>query len=214
MQIRFSRMIRLVNNESGLALVSALMLGVIGMLLIASLMLMTDSGTLLSGAKKRYQMALDSAYGGMDFFTKEVIQRRLGGTTLATMGNYGGLLTPSIIDADFNTKLTRTGYIDDPAPLLPLPLYPTRPVPDAPDFTITFANFPSNPNIAVNTTILRTARGNSGTSSNVLQGGGVVNNNNGAVTPLHIPYLYQTQTVGQAAANPRENATLQSVYAY
>ncbi len=199
--IRCSKL-KIINNEKGIALVSALMLGFFGMLMIASLLFMVDTGTWLSGSKKRYQMALDASHGGMNFFTKEIIQRGLGGTGLNAMGNYGGLLTPGTTNVNFNTKLTTTGDITDGT-------YPADPL----DATVTLA-FPSAPNMTVASTIINTSRGNSGTSANLLQGGGVVNNNSRTITPQHIPYLYQTDIQGQNAANPVENARLSAIYVY
>jgi len=179
------------------------MLGLIGMLMVLSLLALIDTGTWISGSKKRYQIALDAAHGGMNFFAKEIIQRGLAGTNLSAMSNYGDLnLTRIISDADFITKLTTTGQVNDGT-------YPNS----TSDMTVTFP-FPSAPSVAVNTTILSTSRGNSGSSSNILQGGGVVNNNSGNLTPQHIPYLYQTQIQGQNATSPRENARLSSIYAY
>ncbi len=193
---------KICNNERGIALVSALLLGLIGMLMVLSLLLMVDTGTWISGSKKRFQMALDAAHGGMNFFAKEIIQRGLGGTGLSGMGTYGGLLTPVISDANLTKKLTTTGKIGDVT-------YSNDPL----DATLTLT-FPTGPNIAVNTVILSTSRGNSGTSSNLLESGGVVNNQSGTITPLHIPYLYQTEARGQNATNPIENARLSSLYIY
>jgi hypothetical protein len=193
---------KIVNNERGMALVSALVLGALGMLMVASLLMMVNTGTWVSGSQKVYQIALDSAYGGINLFTKEIIQRGVGGTNLGTMGTYGGILAQSITDADFTTKLTTTGNITDG-------IFPN----DTVDVTVTLA-FPSGPSMVVSTNIVSASLGNSGTSSNLLQGGGVVNNNSGTITPQHIPYLYQVDTLGQSAANPRENASLSSIYAY
>lgn len=209
------------SNEHGIALVSALLLGLIGMLMAASLLLMVNAGTWISGSQKRYQMALDAAHGGLNFFTKEIIQRGREGSApdWATMGNYGmtngvPLLTPVITYADFKKKLTTTGRFGDgtyptPASFLTTPSLPPNP----PDATVTFT-FPTGPNIAVDTTVVSTSRGNSGTSSIMLQGGGVVSNNSGTIIPQHIPYLYQTETRGQSATNPIENAVLSSIYVY
>ncbi|KJS01780.1 MAG: hypothetical protein VR65_07610 [Desulfobulbaceae bacterium BRH_c16a] len=214
--MRFDRTIKIVNNQKGMALVSALMLGLIGMLMVASLLFMVDTGTWLSGSKKRYQMALDTAHGGINFFTKEVIQRGLGGTGLDAMGNYGGIFTtdPGITNAQFNTKLTTRGDIRDRFWPYDPDVLPNSAVPfNATDATVTLA-FPNSPNISVSTTIVSTSRGNSGLAANNLQGGGVVNNNAGTITPQHIPYLYQTESQGQNVINPVENARLSAVYVY
>ena len=204
---------RIISNEHGIALVSALMLGMFGMLMIATLILMVNTSTRLSGSKKGYYMDLDAAHGGANFFTKEIIPRGLGGTSLTAMGSFGGLITPVISDANLTKKLTTRGDTKDGF----WPYDPnsanTAVAFDATDVSFTIS-LPVGPNVNVNTTIVSTSRGNSGTSSNVLQGGGVVNNNSGTITPQHLPYLYQTETRGQNAANPVENARISSIYAY
>jgi hypothetical protein len=138
----------------------------------------------------------------LNFFAKEIIQRGMGGETLIAMGNYGGMLNPFISNVDFTTKLTTTGRIGDAG-------YPV----DNPDVSLIFPFTAPTPNQIVTTTIVGTSRGNSGTSQNVLVGGGVVSNNSGTVIPQHIPYLYLTEIQGQSA-NAQENARLSSVYAY
>jgi hypothetical protein len=178
----------------------ALILGLIGMLMVGSLLYMAGTGIWVSGSKNRYQAALESAHGGLSFFAKEIIQRGVGGATLASMGTYGGILTA--LDPDFATKLTTTGSLGVGG-------YPAN----NPDVTLTFPSVAPNPNMVVNSTVLSTSRGNSGTSSNVLVGGGVVSNNSGTVTPQHIPYLYETEIQAQSV-NSQENARLSAIYAY
>lgn len=190
-------------DERGMALVTALILGLIGMLMLTSLLYMAGTSIWTSGSKKRYQTALEASHGGMDFFAKEIIQRGIGGASLSAMGTYGGILAPLISDANFTQKLSTTGDVNDGT-------YPNT----NPDMTLTLAFTAPTPNIIVNTAILRTSRGNSGTSSNILVGGGVVNNSSGTVTPPHIPYLFHTEIQGQSASISRENARLSATYAY
>ena len=186
----------ILKNERGMALVLTLVLGFIGMLMILSLLYMVSNSTWMSGSKTRYQLALDAAHGGMNFFAKEIIPRGLQGTNLSAMGNYNALFTPAISDANFTTKLKTTGT------------YTTQ------DATITIPLPAPGPNMAVTTAIFNTSRGNSGTSANILESGGVVNNNSGTITPQHIPYFYQTETRAQSTINPKENARLSALYAY
>lgn len=193
----------ILGNERGIALVMALVLGLVGMLMITAILYMVGTGTWIGGAKKRYQTALNASHGGMNFFAREIIQRVVGGATLSSLGTYGGVLTPLASDANFSTKLTTTGRIGDAG-------YPA----DDSDATMTFTFTAPTPNMTVNTTVVSTSRGNSGTSSNVLVGGGVINNASGTVTPQHIPYLYQTEIQGQSAVSSRERARLSSIYAY
>ena len=196
----------MLRNERGIALITALILALVGMLMMASLLYMAGTGIWTSGSKIRYQTALESAHGGLNFFAKEIIQRGVGGATLGDMGNYGGgvfTLTSLVTNADFTAKLSTTGRVGDGT-------YPAT----NPDATLTFTFEAPSPNMIVSTTILSTSRGNSGTSSNVLVGGGVVSNNSGTITPQHIPYLYQTEIQAQNATNPIENARLSAIYAY
>ena len=183
-------------------MVMALILGLIGMLMMASLLYMAGTGIWTGGSKKRYQTALEASYGGMDFFAKEIIQNGLGGTALSAMGTYNGILTQVISDANFIKKLTTSGNVKDG-------VYPA----DNPDATLTLIFTPPTPNIIVNTAILSTSPGNSSTSSNVLVGGGVVNTLGGG-NSQHIPYLFQTDIQGQSALNSREKARLSGIYAY
>lgn len=193
----------ILGNERGVALVMALVLGLVGMLMIASLLYMAGTGIWTSGSKKRYQEALEASHGSMDFFAREIIQNGVGGTTLSAMGDYNGVLTQFISNADFITKLTTTGRLGVAG-------YPD----DNPDVTLTLVFPAPTPNVTVNNAILSTNRGNSGTSANILIGGGVVNSSSGTVTPQHIPYLYHTETQGQRATGPRERARLSAIYAY
>lgn len=189
----------ILENERGVALVMALVLGLIGMLMIGSLLYMAGTGIWTSGSKNRYQTALESSHGGMNFFAKEIIQNGLGGTPLSAMTNYGGMLTNLTTDANFTAKLTTAGA------------YPGAPV----DATLTLTFTAPTPDISVNATILNTSIGNSGTSANVLVGGGVVSNSSGTVIPQHFPYLFQTEIVGQSVTGgTRERAMLSAIYAY
>jgi len=194
----------ILNNERGIALVMALVLGLVGMLMITAILYMVGTGTWLGGSKKRYQTALNAAHGSMNFFAKEIIQRGVGGTLLSAMvPGYGGMLAQVALDDDFAKKLSTTGRIGDAG-------YPV----DNPDATLTFTFTAPTPNMTINTAIISTSRGNSGTSSTPLVGGGVVNNSSGTVTPQHIPYLYQTEVQTQSGIINRERARLSSIYAY
>lgn len=192
----------ILKNERGMALVTALVMGLVGMLMTGSLLYMTKTGIWTSGSKARYQTALEAAHGSLVFFAKENIQKGVGGDTLGSMGTYGGVLTPQITDADFTTKLTTTGTLGDGT-------YPAAPL----DTTMTLT-FAANPNIIVDTTIVSTSRGNSkGGGANLLISGGVVENNSGKLSPQHVPYLYQIEVLARNVNAP-ENARLSAIYAY
>ena len=202
MQHFFRQSKNLLYNEDGIALVTALLLGLFGMLMVATLLFMVSTGTWTSGSKKRYQMALDAAYGGRDFFAREIVQRAISGTDLDNMTTYAGLFTPTISNSDFQKKLTTTGSRGDVT-------YPADDV----DATLIFS-IPNNPDIQADLTIVSTARGNSGKSGYELETGGVVNNSSGTITPQHFPYLYQMDIQAFNASNRIENARLSTIYIY
>ncbi|MDO5674717.1 MAG: hypothetical protein Q4G66_07360 [bacterium] len=183
-------------------MVTALLLGLFGMLMVAALLFMVSTGTWTSGSKKRYQMALDAAYGGRDFFAREIVQRALAGTELDNMDTYDGLFAPIINNADFQKKLNTTGIVGDGT-------YPD----DMVDATLTFS-MPNNPAIQADLTIVSTGRGNSGKSGYELETGGVVNNSSGTITPQHFPYLYHMEIEAYNASNRIENARLSTIYIY
>ncbi len=194
----------ILGNERGLALVMALVLGLVGMLMITAILYMVGTGTWIGGSKKRYQTALSASHGAMTFFAREVIQRGLGGTSLTALeAAYPGMLSRNASDVNFAKKLSETGTLGVSG-------YPG----DNPDATLTFTFTAPTPNMTINTAIVGTSRGNSGTSSNVLVGGGVVNNSSGTVTPQHIPYLYQTEVQTQSGIFARERARLSGIYVY
>lgn len=202
MRSLYEKSTQILGNEKGMALVMSLVLGLIGMVMLLSLIYMVGTATWIGGAKNRYLTALASARGGMDFFTKEIVSRGLGGTSLGSMGTYGGLVSTGgfgfTSDANFLTKLTTTGSYAIATP----------------DARFTFANPSGGPATVVDSTIGDSSLGNSGVAANVLQGGGVVNNNAGTITPQQIPYLFRTENSARSAAGTNENARLSSLYVF
>jgi len=206
-------------NEDGIALVTALVLGLLGMLMVAAVLFMVNTGTWTSGSQKRYQTALAAAHGGNNFFVREIVQRGLGGlgeTNLSTIGGFDDAVLkfdPKIVNADFKTKLTKTGQLGQA--LADGTNYPA----DTVDVIITFpspSGLPGQPATTVNAAIVSTSVGNSGLAAGpqLLTNTGVVASTSGeAKTPLHIPYLYQIRVDAQSG-NTNERARLNSLYAY
>lgn len=200
----------IIRNEKGVALITALVVAVIGMLITASLLIMVDTGTWFSGSQIRYLKALSAAHGGMQFFAREVLQRCLQSKNLSSLSSYDALnLTAQISDAKFKGKLETTGTVDDGYPDAAVAIATT----DTVDTTITLS-FSNTPNMAITSGILSTARGNSSQSSNNLVSGGVVNNQSNTITPQQIPYTYQIATEAKGSVNSGESATLDSLYIY
>lgn len=202
-------------NEKGVALITALLVAVVGLAMVAALMIMVQSGIWSSGSQKRYHTALEASYGALDIVTKDIIPRAVGniaGTSLSSLGNYSGLINAQTTDACFTTKLTtlNIGTSWSAACTINNLLTATA----NPDIVFRF-QFPAlQPNIDVFAKIVDTVPGNSSTSGVQLEGDGVVSSGSGVVTPQHLPYMYRIEIQGQNAANPRENAQLSVLYAY
>lgn len=211
MKCHVKQMYITIKNERGVALITILILSLIGMLMVSSLIYMVQSGVWASGSKKHYQLALETAHGGLNVLAMDAVQAGIQGTNLSSLGNYGGLLTRATSDACFQQKLTLTTSAANWSSCNLKDL--TTPASN-PDLVLTFPFPAPQPNMLVSSKIVNTGRGNSSTSANVLETGGVVNNNSGTVTPQHIPYLYQMEVLSQSANNPRERAWLSAIYAY
>ena len=79
--------IKCLNNEKGIALVTALMLTLISLTIIMALLYMITAGTKLSGAQKRYKSSLEASQGGAEILLKDIIptvMRNYSSSTLVT----------------------------------------------------------------------------------------------------------------------------------
>jgi len=73
----------MLGNERGIALITTLILGLVALVVIATLMYMTLTGTQVSGIGKRYSGALEAAKGASDY----IIQRILDGSITCNGGS-------------------------------------------------------------------------------------------------------------------------------
>lgn len=194
------------SSEKGIALVTALLLTLIGLAIILAAIYMVTRGTVLSGLLKRYETALEASHGATEFVTKEFIPKKIGSTTLAALGSYGGIVTYGINDACFTNKLTlpTTSWGCGSSTLSPV---------DTPDVTLTLQAAGGVP-FRVRTKIVDTVRGNTSTSGIDLEGLGVVEAGSGIITPQHFPYTYRIEVQGERQTNPDERANLSVLYAY
>jgi len=194
-------------SEEGIALVLALILSLISLSIVAALIYFVTQGTVISGFQKRYHTAEEAGKGGIEFFTKEIIPKTIGGTDLSTLGTYGGLITSQTTDACFSTKLTQltANWGGCSSSLDPN---------DTPDVIFTFTGVAPQPDFNVYAKIVDTIPGNSDTSSLEIEGLGVVESGSGLVTPRSIPYIYRIEVQSERATNPDEQANFTVVYAY
>jgi hypothetical protein len=64
---------KVLNNEKGIALVTALLLTLIALVIVAALMYLVTTGIQLSAAGKRYKNVVDAGYGGVSVTVNEII---------------------------------------------------------------------------------------------------------------------------------------------
>lgn len=206
-----------VNNEGGFALVMALILTVLILAAVSALIYLVTQGTAMSGYQKRYQTALEAAKGGVDLVTKEVIEKTIGGTSLSSLGTYGGLMNVSSAnDACFSAKLINS------TALWPSGCNSTLNPKEAPDITLTFPGIAPQPNFTVFAKIVDTVGcasatncPNSDVSGLALQGGGVIEGSgSGMVSPKQVPYMYRIEIQAERATNPDERSTVSVLYSY
>ncbi len=200
-----------IQNERGMALVTALLLTLISLAIILALLYVITQGIQTSAANKRYQNALEASYGGTEVFTKEVIPQVMTGTSLAAVaaalpldpGNAGCFSTK----LNFATALWGAACSNDAR---------TSDPKTAPDVTIRLRGPRGQANFYnVYAKVIDTLPGNSDASGieNLDSAAGVAYGNAG-VSPKHMPATYHIEVQGEQTNNPQEKARLSVLYAY
>ncbi len=195
----------------------ALVLSLIALAIISALIYFVTQGTFISGFQKRYRTAQEASLGGVEFMTKEIIEKTISGNPLSSLGDYDGMMNVGVTDECFNTKLTQqtSNWGEDCSHTLDPK--------DNPDITLTLHSVSSQPNFKVYAKIVDTLGGiagsssmpgNSDTSGLSLEGLGVAESGSGMITPQHIPYLYRIEIQGERSVNPDERANFSVLYAY
>jgi hypothetical protein len=204
---------KIVNNNDGVALVTALMLTLISLGIVMSLMLMVTRSTTVSGMNKRYKTSIEAAYGGTEIITKDVmpmIFRNYSSPTLAadltdaTKG-FGSML--QVADQKcLQAKLTK------PTIGWPTECSSTSNPKQSPDLSMTLQATSGNPFI-VYSKIVDTQKGNSDRSGLQLEGAGVAESNS-YITPQHFPYIYRLEIQGERQNIASGQGNIEVLYAY
>jgi hypothetical protein len=218
------------NNEKGIALVTALLLTLISLTFVLSLLYMLTQGVKTSASTKHYATALEAAYGGVDFITKDALPQMLSMKVFDSdlfKAHY-----PAYLNMTLKTKSTDTcmhaKLISTPDQWLTHGCSAANLtsdislLKDTMDMTFTFPGTLGSSGYTVYSKIVSTPQiGNTDTSMLAGMGltGGVVANldyggegREGAATI--IPYMYSIQVQAEAAANPREKTRLTLLYAF
>lgn len=196
-----------IDNERGVALVTALMLTLISLAIAMSLLYMVLSGTRMSAAQKRYKSSLDASHGAAELFTKQVIERAFQGYSSAA------------IEAQFSAvglELSDTACFQDkigkPTALWGSGCSSTVDPAVAPDMTAKLSGQGTDFNVFGK--IVDTIPGNSDLSGIELDSGAGVAGTGSGISPQHLPGLYTVEVQAESEANAREKARLSVLYEY
>jgi hypothetical protein len=204
---------KVLRNEDGIALITALMFTLICLGMIMTLLYYVVAGTRMSGAQKRYRNALEASYGGTDFITKAIIPRLFNNYVdgkNSLINDFGTSLNLTFPSDAIQTKMnTATAS-------WPTAISKTIDPKDNPDLTFNLAGTSGN-QFKVYSKIVDTVPGVGlvdASGVDYLDAGiGVAGTSTATQTP-RTPNLYSIEVQGEAAVNPREKAALSVLYAY
>jgi len=203
---------KLLKNNSGIALVTSLMLTLISLTIVMALLYMVTQSTRISGASKRYKTALEASYGGSELFTKDILPYLLQNYESATLADLAAGTFSDVeleINADqacLQSKLTL------PSGKWPAGCSNTPSPKQSPDMTFKVLSATDNP-YSIYSKIVETMLGNTDISGLQLEGAGVAEATSG-ITPQHFPYLYRLEIQGEQSVAASSQANIEVLYAY
>ena len=209
---------RLLRNQDGIALITALMFTLLSLGMIMLLLYYVLAGTRMSASHKRYRNSMEAAYGGTDLVTKTILPRLLvfnsySGQKNSLLSEFSGELGLSFPSASpaLKTKLsTATASWPSNVSATPNPK-------DAPDITLLLKGATATGKFKVYTKIVDTVPGVGlldATNIDYLDGGLGVAGSSSSTATLRTPNIYSIEVLGESAANPQEKAALSVLYAY
>lgn len=198
--------------ESGVALVSALIVISVSAGIFAAIMYYAMTGSELSGLQRKYQSSKEASLGAIDILTKDILPRVVSGTQLSVAVN--GMVVPDILptiqanalrDACFRAKLTSVTSA-----------WPGGTCDSGSDarvnsdivFNLKSTSASTRP-FVVSMKIIDTVSGNSDTSGNVLEV-----DESGLVKVQHFPFLYTIAADARPQNSTTERANIEILYAY
>lgn len=205
---------RQLDNEKGIALITALMFTMIILAIVMALLQFVLMGSKMSGAQKRYRSSLEASYGGVEMITKEFIPKLFvdytsGRNSLLTA--FGPSSTPQtnlVLGGNLNQKM------NNPTADWPTTFSKTLNPKEAPDMQFVLRGTSAEANYNVYGKIVDTIPGNSDPSGVDYLGSGVgVAGIGSGIAPKHIPGLFTIEVQGELA-NSQEKAILSVLYAY
>jgi hypothetical protein len=218
----------ILNNNKGIALVTALMFTLISLGITMALLYMVLQGTKMSAANKNYKTSLEASFGAVEVITTDFLPKLFNNYTTTTAistfaGNYSNIdmALPSLNCFAEKTKKPTSQWdatlcSNDNKAASPLV---------SPDISMILKASNDPTGYKIFTKITDTKCGgdpsadelcsNSDVSGvDFLDSGGGVTGAGGKVTPQHKPAYYKIEVQGERASNPREKAQLSVLYAY
>jgi hypothetical protein len=223
---------KLLANQKGIALVTALLLTLISLTIVMYLFYMITAGVKLSGANKRYKTALEASYGATDLIIKEIIPAIFSktiaeGSSTPYATSLAGLYASSMdfypssssSDACLMEKITK------PSSKWSAACSKTTNPKDSPDFSIKLNSTSSDP-FTVYTKIIDTicsdkrayptgkCTGSDLSGYDQLDGGQGTTGGASGITVQAMPATYRIEVQGERTTNSSERSKLSILYAY
>jgi len=205
-----------INNESGIALITALLLTMISLVIVIGVLYMLTADTRMIGTNKVYRNAVEASYGGIDVTLKEILPRFTQGLATADiLAAFPGDMNLQFISKPdgscFRDKLSKdsSGWNSNcPADSTNIdPLV-------APDIRFNVRGT-SNQVYTVSSKIVDTSTGApyiNPEGSELLGLGVTASSGTGASKGKH--YVYRVEIVGQRQDAPAEKGQLSVLYEY
>jgi Tfp pilus assembly protein PilX len=216
---------KLLRNEKGIALVTSLLLTLIGLGIIMVLMYSVTANIKVSAASKRYKNVVEAAYGGVSLSVNEFIPS----LNNAIFGNYSSgvseLLTKyadsNKISLDIPSLACLRDKLDNATANWNPSCSKTPDPKDKPDMTFvlksTLSTFSRSQGFKVYTKIVGTPiKGNTDKADrpNLRKGENVIESAEVEGTGVTIPTTYRVEVMAEQETNPREKANISVLYAY
>ena len=210
---------KIVNNERGVALVTALMLMLVMLAICMTLLYMVMQSTKSSASQKRYSTSVAASYGGTEVM-RDIMPRLMGYSTvrsaLPTVTGFNNInlaFPAGSSDLDCFTQKLKNNYSDWSACGA---VNKTIDAKTNPDFTFKLNGLTAGADYKVYTKIVNTIAGNSDMSGvDYLESGlGVAQAGGGVIAPQHFPSLFTIEVVGEKDLKATERSELSVLYAY
>lgn len=217
---------KILTNQNGIALITALMLTLISLTIVMYLMYMITAGVKMSGANKRYKTALEASYGSTDIVLKDVIPVLFQNMTSAgwsPKNNLGASGFASFLNVDSSSNECLREKLTRPASKWSAVCSSSPEAKNAFDIKLTL-NSTSDP-FTVYTKIVDTmcsdpkpypvgkCTGSDLSGVNLDCGAGTAGGC-GGVTVQHLPATYRIEVQGERSTNPLEKSKLSVLYSY